>query len=195
MTIVTIAQDNCASNPRTEFDNLTTMTFGHRRYSMPDESGVAFGGYRSINDVEHAIIGKTKAVFILPVYMYDHGGIVLSLNQFSCRFDSGQLGFISMNLEQVQQIFPTWKKLSPKRKELLVKIMTSELELYNNYLNGDCYYVSVNDESCGGFYGDDHMENGVIDFIAEHLGSELAAKVVDAIGHTGEYIIEESLAV
>ena len=52
--------------------------------------------------------------------------------------------------------------------------MEGEVETFNQYLNNDVYGFTIEDEdgnvidSCGGFYGDDFVNNGMI----EHIDSD-----------------------
>ncbi len=46
-----------------------------------------------VSDLWNLVHGLDKHV-ILPLYLYDHGGITMSTGPFSCRWDSGQVGWI-----------------------------------------------------------------------------------------------------
>jgi hypothetical protein len=42
-----------------------------------------------------------RTVVVLPLYLYDHSGLTISTSPFSCRWDSGQVGYIHTTFEQV----------------------------------------------------------------------------------------------
>ena len=103
----------------------------------------------------------------LNVYLYDHSGISINTSGYSCRWDSGQLGFIYVKKDSG---FLSHLKDLPKRKfkEEVTNILNLEIETYNTYIEGDIYEYSIKDEegemldSCCGFYGYNHEESGLM---------------------------------
>ncbi len=79
-----------------------------------------------------------KHIVQLPLYLYDHSGITMRTSSFSDRWDSGQVGFIYLTREKIQKEWG-WKVLTPARREKLYSVMTSEVEEYAKYLEGDVY--------------------------------------------------------
>lgn len=65
---------------------------------------------------------------ILPVYLYDHSGITVSTSSFSCRWDSGQVGFIYVTKDKAGDDWGC--------AEACLK---SEIETLAQYLEGDVY--------------------------------------------------------
>lgn len=53
----------------------------------------SYGAYKKAVDDEILSIIRKKFI-ILPLYLYDHGGITISTRPFSCPWDSGQVGYI-----------------------------------------------------------------------------------------------------
>lgn len=103
------------------------------------------------------ILGNASSELELPnaitwnfIYLYDHSGITISMNPFSCRFDSGIVGIIYM-IDDPK---------NPISYEEQYKIMKSEVKTYDDYLTGNCYGFQILDEneneidSCYGFLGD-----------------------------------------
>ena len=104
----------------------------------------------------------------LPLYIYDHSGVSMScgIRTYPCndRWDSSQCG---------------WIITVTSDKEQALKQMIAEVNEYDNYLQGYVYwytlyregngtkiYDEVTDgwteiDSCGGFIGDDIIENGM----------------------------------
>ena len=118
---------------------------------------------------------------ILPLYLYDHSGITMSTGQFSCSFDSGQVGWIVCGKEMVDKEFGG-------DRDRAENALQCEVADYDQYLRGDIYGFIVEElvcedhdtwelvESCFGFYGSDPRENGM----AECLNADQLALAVDA---------------
>jgi hypothetical protein len=131
-----------------------------------------------------------RNLIILPLYLYDHGGITMSTGAFSCPWDSGTVGFIYCSLEKAQYEWGTedsklrgWdgnanytrKEDGSTRtlREAATRFLESEVEEYDQYLTGDVwgYVVSTPDgdeESCWGFFGHEYCEEQARS-IAEHM--------------------------
>jgi hypothetical protein len=135
---------------------------------------------------------------ILPVYMYDHSGLVLQTAPFSDPWDSGQVGYIACSLSKARETYmlPTadWDTRltgEPLRlRERVTKTLQAEVEVYSQYLGGDVWYYVCEEyeqceacdrgewqtvDSCGGFYGSDPHANGMWDAVAEEWREALLA--------------------
>jgi hypothetical protein len=149
-----VMPDQYPANPRTEQENLGTMILMHRRYTLGDIKNPSEEDFEIINDDD---------TISLPVYGYDHGGLVLSTGKFSCPWDSGQLGHIYMTKEKALQEGIPWDY------ETITKILEGEVKEYNNYLQGNCWSYEITDDddnvidSCSGFMADDIENSGVLD--------------------------------
>lgn len=69
-----------------------------------------------------------KCAIVLPLYMYDHSGIIIRTYPFDCQWDSGQVGFIYVRRDN-----PKVKGYEGSEIEV-IEIMKKEVELYNDYL-------------------------------------------------------------
>ena len=187
--VLKIYADENAESPR-DWDHLGTMVCFHNRYNLGDKSekhGYRKGDYGSWDELAQAIIKQENPVVILPLYLYDHSGITMSTGPFSCPWDSGQVGFIYASRKDV---LDNWsiKRVSPKRKEQVERMLREQVEEYDQYLRGDVYGFRVvkpvkceecgNEEeevveSCWGFYGDDPKENGMMSDISDELVEEI----------------------
>lgn len=93
----------------------------------------------------------------LPLYLYDHGGITISHGSFSCKWDSGQVGWHYITRDAVKQ---NWGD-SPVSEADLQRVLDCELKEYDAYLQGYVWGFVVEDEdgdtvdSCWGFIGED----------------------------------------
>jgi hypothetical protein len=69
-------------------------------------SDYASYGTRSIPDEEAAIKSvekwTDKHLLMLPVYVYEHGGVTMSTGAYSCAFDSGQAGYIYISRKEAR---------------------------------------------------------------------------------------------
>ncbi len=153
--IAEIVQDECADSPR-ESDNLGTLCLFHRRYDVPDESGLG------MEWVQRFLHNDFKGVW-LPVYAYDHSGIALSTEPFSCPWDSGQLGVIYITQEKIDAEGLEAQGLESNMKEIL----RGEVKTFGQWLNGECYGYKLrydnglcgnHMDSCFGFYGREEAE-------------------------------------
>lgn len=165
---INIVYDEDAESPR-EWSNLSTILAFHKRYSLNEDKNCPCDAYNFdkeevdeyINDIEKA------GGYVSPLYMYDHSGISLSTGGFSCKWDSGQLGFIHVTKEKLDENNLDISKDLDKIKE----IIRYELDIYNDYLAGFCYRIIDNaDElTCGGYIGRDGYDQAVAEIEAEGL--------------------------
>ena len=163
--ILKVTESECLDNPR-EWDNVGKMVFFHNRMNLGDEQNY-YGkhNYNSWDELKNDILEWENVETILPVYIYDHSGIALSTNSFSCSFDSGQIGFIYATKETIDKIGCNTDKIETYLK--------NELEIYTKYLNGENYQYKIYEietcnlgckhetliESCSGYFDYEHAEN------------------------------------
>ncbi len=221
--ILYIIQDDQPIDPRSD-DNLGTMICWHRRYSLGDtKKSKEFADTESLfcelagmphsDEVEGL---NTKEEFkeyfekvsdkahenaiILPLRLFDHSGLSMSVGSGAHEFDpggwdSGQIGWIYITREKIAEEFG---KHGGRTDEEIISYLEGEVALYDQYLTGDCYgfqlmkvvkfekknlgtgEVTIIEEeehvdSCWGFFGTNFKENGLY----------------EAVGITQEDIIEE----
>lgn len=173
MNRLKLVHDSSPDSPR-NWDNLGTMICFHRRYDLGDKHSYSSDDYSGWEEMKQAIIKEENPAVILPLYMYNHSGISISTTPFSCRWDSGQIGFILVSKKKALEEFGG-KIVTAKLKERIEKILEGEVETYTQYVEGDVYGFQIVDEdddiidSCYGFYGSDHKENGMLDHIDHEL--------------------------
>lgn len=194
-TTLKLVVDHDAESPR-EWDNLGVMVCTHRRYKLGDEGGKEKALeliYKHLSEAQlerdgfddtslpeiQAALEKTGQAILLPVYMYEHSGIAINTTGFSCRWDSGQLGFIFVSKEDVRQEFG-WKLVTASRKDRIIKILNAEVETYDQYLSGDVWGYKVEKDgevidSCWGFFGSDPMTNGMTDYLDDTLKQKVSS--------------------
>lgn len=143
-----IYYDQCAGNPFKEFDQLGTLIcFGRSANLGSDHS------YSSPKEL-HEDIGE-KALF-LPVFMYEHSGQTVNTTGFSCPWDSGQVGEIYVTFAAIKS---EYGEVTPETVEKARKILVAEIETLAQWLEGNVYGLSIEDEegnvvdSFWGYYG------------------------------------------
>lgn len=149
-----IIPDENPLNPRTDCDHLGIMLCWHRRYSLGDSHP-----YDTPQDFAESAAAKDMFV-CLPVYLLDHSGLYVSVNDFNDSWDSGQLGFIYCTKQDAQK----WFNNTDVTEDEIKKELTAEVEEYNDYLNGAWYGFLIEgldgevEDSCGGFRYDGSMK-------------------------------------
>lgn len=170
--IIRTFYDECPYNPR-ENDNLGTMVCFHKRYSLGDKHDYDSDDYKGWNEMKKDIIKNENVGVILPLYLYDHGGITISTSPFSCPWDSGQIGFIYISKKKMLEEYGG-KIVTKKLKERVEGYLKNEVEEYDQYLRGEVYGVKVFEKeldedgddvevhSCWGFYSEESaIEDGM----------------------------------
>ncbi|KKM07245.1 hypothetical protein LCGC14_1735770 [marine sediment metagenome] len=162
---INIYQDDCTESPR-EWDNLGNMICFHSRYNLGDK--------HNHSREELLEIIKRKDIIALPLYLYDHSGITINTSEFSCRWDSGQVGYIYVDFEAIKKEWKV-KKVSKKLKAKIEKILNSEVNAYDEYIRGNIYGFMIEDENedeeggCWGYYGYEWEENGLLDSAKDEI--------------------------
>jgi hypothetical protein len=180
-----ILQDESPESPR-EWENLGTMICFHRRYNLGDKNDIIdFNDYTSWNEQLEWIEKNIKPCVILPLYLYDHSGITMTTSPFSCRWDSGQVGWIFVTKEQVRKEYNV-KRITQDIVEKVTKVLEGEVETYDQYISGEVYgyrisKVEVCDkgcehkeevDSCWGYYGMESVEEEGNRVLEYYIGKE-----------------------
>lgn len=95
-------------------------------------------------------------VVILPLYLYDHSGITMNTTGFSCRWDSGQVGWIYATKDEIRK---EYGKLTEDTIDAARRLLVAEVSEYDSYISGQCYGFRLYEDgkeidSCWGFLGD-----------------------------------------
>ena len=188
---INIFFDEDAQNPRMDWEPFATMVCFHNRYNLGDEHSFSEPSefekdlamevdtsvedrwyywddhpslnWEQIEKRQKDLIQKAldKHVVMLPLYLYDHGGITMSTTPFGCRWDSGQVGWIYVTREVALKEFGG-KIFSKQLKAKVLNLLEGEVKTYDQYLTGDVYGYTVEgehcDDSCWGFFGDDFSQ-------------------------------------
>lgn len=157
---IKIFSDNDPESPRV-WDNFGKMACVHSRYNLGDEDPSdelksitnEFGNWDECEKElkKRAIENGDPIAVILPLSLYDHSGITMSVGK-SHGWDSGVVGFVYCTKKD---ILKEWggkyvtKKMLKKAEDLL----NGEVETYDVYIRGDVVGYVVEDENGDDIYG------------------------------------------
>lgn len=186
-----IEQDEDAFNPRKEYDNFGVMVCWHRRYDLSDNND-----FSSPDDFLEWWKENGKGGELIPLGLLDHSGLHMYCGGGShwtdgAGWDSGTVGFIYATADMIRKEYG--KRITKAVREKTRKLLTGEVETYDQYLTGDVWGYMIEDaegehiESCWGFYGFDYCkEEGLSIFKyytekarAERLASESADECLE----------------
>ena len=186
---VTVEVDTDPINPITDYIAIGKMYCWHRHYILgtdqprmdPRDFIMELAREKVAHNYPEALLESNawkiirKHYVIKPLYLYDHGGISMSTSTFLDKWDSGQVGWFVIDMDEVSK---EWKTDMKAHAEKYIEAVVQE---YDDYLTGSVYGFVVSrrpldsdDEddwedvdSCWGFYGHDEDTNGMADAISE----------------------------
>lgn len=167
-----IESDPDATTPR-EWDTVGVMICFHKKYRLGDPHNLKLGDFADWDEIEAHLREQYSIFELLPLYLYDHSGITMSTNAFSCPWDSGRVGFIFMTEETAQ------KEVSSSMTDAEHHVhartfLDSEVRVYSQYIEGDVWYWMLEDEegnvidSCSGYYGYEAAEEAGREALLSH---------------------------
>ena len=164
-----IVNDQYPENPREFYGNLAIMACFHKRYNLGDETSFVTSDFNSWEEFKEFLLTKAspKAVCVKPLYLYDHSGLTIATTPFSCRWDSGQIGFVYTTKAKIRENYGV-KRVTKRMLALAKKCIDAEVEEYDAYLRGDVYGWEITNletgqviDSCYGYYDKDYcLQNG-----------------------------------
>lgn len=167
---INLVYDQIPRNPREECGTLTTMVCWHPSYILGDPHDWA-----SPEDYKREA-SELHGGLELPLYLLDHSGLTIQTEPFGCPWDSGQVGWIFVNKKQFLSDTGS-TRLTPSLRKKAIDLMINEVELYDFYLRGDMWGIVIAEncpccgqsdtviESCWGFFGNDPLQNGMLECI------------------------------
>ena len=90
---------------------------------------------------------ERNGIECLPLNVYEHSGITMRTSGFSCPWDSGQAGWIYTTKEEILKCGGrmksqkgNWIKVTDRNWREAARLwMEGEVEIYDQYLQGECY--------------------------------------------------------
>ncbi len=202
---ISYVEDSSMFDPR-ESDNIAVLALEHRRYTLGDNDGLELledvlssilddYGVNEHNELTgesrsskiNAMISllpseASKDIIISPVYLYDHSGLAISSEPFSCRFDSGCIGWAFTTPSMLNELGHSYTDFSNKKDRTTVKSwLESEIDLYSSYLQGSVFEFSVTNkngehvDSCMGFLGY-HDASGLFEAVKDSLSNLITSE-------------------
>lgn len=159
---IEIHHDNDGESPR-EWDNICIFHIAHRRYSFGDVNHSTLESFNAAVREAHR-----NGDIVLPLFMYDHSGITISLAPFSCRWDSSQCGAVIVPRKKMIEEFSK-KIFTPKLKARALDVAAAEVATMDLFCTNQVYGYKIfgpiqgdeddDDcreelEACWGFYGE-----------------------------------------
>jgi hypothetical protein len=129
---IQLCYDTFPDDPRKTWDNLGFMACFHKKYNLGDEHA-----FKEPQELLDWIEANKDTIYYLPLYVYEHGNITIKTSPFSCRFDSGQVGFIYMTKETAEKEGIT----EP------YEALEAEVKTYDAYISGQTYGAMILDQS------------------------------------------------
>jgi len=91
--------------------------------------------YVYYEDIIYTFKKLSEKYIFLDLYFLDHSVVYLSLHPFNDPWDSGMLGWIVVNREKMKE--------AGVEEDKLEEFIENHLEMYNKYLNGYIYEISL----------------------------------------------------
>ncbi len=176
-----IVHDTTPETPRV-WDNLTQMIFIGAKKGLGDDHNYQPNDFHSWEQMIERLKKDLDIAIIKPVYMYSHSGETISTKPFSCRWDSGRIGFVVITKKMIRQEYST-KYVLKKHIALAESVLDAEVETLDQFLTGDIYGFELEDEdenildSCYGFFGSDLNVNGILDHLSEEDRNEIITQI------------------
>lgn len=174
---VAIRLDLEPESPR-EWSNLGRLVCWHRRYNLGDEQprgsvdewfveqlgerGEAIreeceAAERSDRELQERLWEEFQRDHeIVPLYLYDHGGLSMQTSAFATAWDSGQVGLAYVSHERIRE---EYGDVNRETIEKARGVLEAEVEVYDAFLRGEAYGFTIERagevvDSCWGFIGD-----------------------------------------
>lgn len=164
-----LIRDEDALNPFENWDTLGTLVTWHPSYTFGGENGQEIYGEPS--ELEGRL--KEEKLVYLPVYLFDHSGLTVSTQPFSCPWDSMQIGYIYVSQKDWDAEYKDVKGSKEKLTEMAHATLRCEIEALDQLLTGDVWGIVIEKQvhcskcredreehldSCWGFFGREYAE-------------------------------------
>lgn len=141
---------------------------------------------------------KETDLIMFPLYLLDHSGLSISMSSFCDKWDSGQVGWIYTTKNEIMNCGGKFKSdngeyidvTEENWKEAAQIWLEGEVELYDQYLQGDCYGYVIDElnedgewdehvDSCWGFFSDKWGDDLIEEIAKEAVSYELYEEMED----------------
>jgi hypothetical protein len=177
---IDVELDECLEDPREFYDHLGTMLCFHRRYNLGDDHDGILSQFESDYNLELEDIKEIESsenVIALPLYLYDHSDITMNTTGFSCKWDSGKLGFIYIEKSKAKKEFG-FDELTPSRIEFIKNVLVNEVKEYDSYIRNEMYWYSIKQDKDNGL---DNQVDTCHMFLTEEDALNSAKEVINSL--------------
>ena len=152
------------------------LCFHKRHTNLGDKHNIKADDYNSWEEMEQGIREQYNILAIQPLYIHEHGNIVIGTSPYNIQFDSGRLGFIIIEKRNYEVCCGS---VDEATYEKFNNAFEGEIKEYNKYLNGEIYEFKVFEvETCS--MGHEHKT--LLDSIGGYYNEE------DAISEAKSYV-------
>lgn len=177
LIIENVGSNDCY-DPR-DNDNMWTLACWHHRYKL--------GDIQPEIPMKEFINNLPEGTTIYSLQLYEHSGITISLTEFSCRWDSGQVGIAYLTKKD---LIKEYGEYSPDSIKRAVHYLRGEIQEYDDFLRGNVWRFRAQEwegcecckrgewktfESCGGFIGSELEQTGLLEDISGFTEEEIKA--------------------
>lgn len=159
-------------------EDLYTKLLEEEEFRPYSKAHVGYDYYEI--DAEKAQRNIESKYIVLPVYKYEHGNVCYSTSIFSCAWDSGQNGFIYVSKDDVRKEYSV-KRITAKLRAQVLACLANEVKIFSQAASGEVFGWLVEDVDedhigmCGGYYGYDHEESGLLDDARSSIDCHIAS--------------------
>ena len=196
---IKIKVDDDHMNPRKDWDHGTTIY--SKAKPIENETDYAFSyELQDFSESKKFFMFHNEPIYaILPLYFVhnynDHCAI-------STEHDFGQIGWIYITQANFKQIYfstkEDFKAYHPNKTigEYCRELLKYHVQIYENYLNGECYRYTITDSSgeeiddgsCGSYFGNDHQKSGLCNDAETLIDAEIRYNLKQRFKHLKSYI-------
>ena len=179
---LTIGYNSYPDSPR-DWGNRWNLSCVHKKYDLGDKDcRLDCRDYNNWEEYGEALREKYDIVEIVPLSLTDHSGLSLNVGTPVERWDSGQIGFAFLTAEGQKDL----AKLYDGRalREASLRALEQELKVYEEYLNGEGYFIKIEEvntgetiSQVGSFYGSDFVASGLYDEIPMEFANDVIKSI------------------
>lgn len=98
----------------------------------------------------------------IPIFIYEHGGCILSTSPFSCPWDSGQVGLWIITSDEIIEMYGEDNESARKKA---FESISNTVQYMSDIISGNVWYYEIEgsdgdvEDSCGGFVGDESLHD------------------------------------
>lgn len=177
---ISIYYDEGSESPR-EWSNNTEIVCTKSHKYISDKQMDKYD-LRDLWENKEELNETYKLVF--PLYRYEHGGAVLSIEPFHCPWDSGQIGFVGVTHENYNELRKYYESMTDEEYDAQMETeVKSDIKVLDAWQDGRVYRFDysivdwddnvIEQDSCGGFYAlkdmSDYLDDRIMGILREGI--------------------------